>query len=242
VTDAGAGAVVAPALSIFNGVPKTAVMTPPPAQKAHARRVFRALTKLYPDAHCALDHGSPLELLIATILSAQCTDARVNLVTPTLFKRYRDAKAFATADLRELESYIQSTGFFRAKAKNIQACCRKLVDDYGGEVPSTLDELVTLPGVGRKTANVVLGDCFGVPGVTVDTHVGRLSRRLGLTTHTDPVRVEQDIMALLPAKDWVMLNHRMITHGRRVCFARKPDCENCGLNKMCPQIGVELKR
>jgi endonuclease-3 len=216
-------------------------MTPTPADRAHARRVFRALTKLYPDAHCALDHVTPLELLIATILSAQCTDARVNLVTPALFARYRDAKAYATSDLRELESLIQSTGFFRAKAKNIQACCQRIVNEHGGNVPGTLDELVQLPGVGRKTANVVLGDAFGVPGITVDTHVGRLSRRLGLTTNTDPVKVEQDIMRLLPAKDWVMFNHRMITHGRRVCFARKPDCENCALAKICPKIGVELK-
>jgi endonuclease-3 len=214
-------------------------MTPIAAQRAHARRVFRILTKLYPDAHCALDHRTPLELLIATILSAQCTDARVNMVTPALFARYRDAKAYATADLRELEKAIQSTGFFRAKAKNIQACCRELVEKHGGEVPDTLDEMVKLPGVGRKTANVVLGDCFGVPGITVDTHVNRLSRRLGLTIHTDPVKVEQDIMRLLPPKDWVLFNHRMITHGRQVCYARKPDCEHCGLAKICPKIGVE---
>jgi endonuclease-3 len=212
-----------------------------PTQKAHARNVFRALTKLYPDARCALDHGSALELLIATILSAQCTDARVNMVTPALFARYPNSPAYATADLGELESYIQSTGFFRAKAKNIQSCCKKLVDEYGGEVPDNLEALVKLPGVGRKTANVVLGDCFDVPGITVDTHVGRLSRRLGLTTHTDPAKVEQDIMQLLPAKHWVMFNHRMITHGRQVCFARKPDCQHCALAKICPKIGVELK-
>jgi endonuclease-3 len=213
-------------------------MTPTPAQMAHARRVFRSLTKLYPDARCALDHRSALELLIATILSAQCTDVRVNMVTPALFARYPTAKAYAAADLRELESYIQSTGFFRSKAKNIQACCRQLVDEHGGEVPDTLEALVKLPGVGRKTANVVLGDCFGVPGITVDTHVGRLSRRLGLTSHTDPAKVEQDIMQLLPAKDWVMFNHRMIAHGRQVCFARKPNCEHCALAKICPKIGV----
>lgn len=218
---------------------RTAAMTP--AQKAHARRVFRALTKLYPDARCALDHGSALELLIATILSAQCTDARVNMVTPALFARYPSAKAFANADLGELEAIIQSTGFFRTKAKNIQACCRQLLAQYGRKVPDNLEALVTLPGVGRKTANVVLGDCFGVPGITVDTHVGRLSRRLGLTMHTDPAKVEQDIMQLLPPKDWVMFNHRTITHGRQVCFARKPDCEHCGLAKICPKIGVELK-
>jgi endonuclease-3 len=215
-------------------------MTPTPAERAHARRVFRALTKLYPDACCALEHRTPLELLIATILSAQCTDARVNMVTPALFARYRDAKAYATADRRELESLIQSTGFFRSKAKNIQASCLQMVENHGGNVPDTLDELVKLPGVGRKTANVVLGDAFGVPGITVDTHVGRLSRRLGLTKHADPVKVEQDIMRLLPAKDWVMFNHRMITHGRRVCFARKPDCEHCALAEICPKIGVGL--
>jgi endonuclease-3 len=213
-------------------------MNPTAADRAHARRVFRALTKLYPDARCALDHRTPLELLVATILSAQCTDARVNMVTPALFARFRTAKAYATADARELEEYIQSTGFYRAKAKNIQACCRLLVERHGGRVPGTLEELVNLPGVGRKTANVVLGDAFGVPGITVDTHVGRLSRRLGLTTHTDPVKVEQDIMRLLPPKDWVMFNHRMITHGRQVCHARKPDCENCALAKLCPRVGV----
>lgn len=236
VTDPATENLSAPAHSGYNRV-----MPPTPAERAHARRVFRALTKLYPDAHCALDHRTPLELLIATILSAQCTDARVNMVTPALFARYRDARAYATADLRELETLIQSTGFFRSKAKNIQACCRDIVETHGGQVPGTLDELVKLAGVGRKTANVVLGDAFGVPGITVDTHVGRLSRRLGLTKHTDPVKVEQDVMRLLPAKDWVMFNHRMITHGRQVCFARKPDCERCGLAKICPKIGVELK-
>jgi endonuclease-3 len=216
-------------------------MKPSPAQKAQARRVFRGLTKLYPDARCALAHGNALQLLIATILSAQCTDARVNMVTPNLFRRYPDADAFATADLHELESLIQSTGFFRTKAKNIRACCRAIVDEYAGKVPGTLDDLVKLPGVGRKTANVVLGDCFGVPGITVDTHVRRLSRRLGLTSHADPVKIEQDIMRLLPANDWVMFNHRMITHGRQVCYARKPDCEKCGLNKICPKIGVDIE-
>jgi endonuclease III len=211
------------------------------AQKAHARRVFRALTRLYPDARCALDHGTALELLIATILSAQCTDARVNMVTPALFRRYPDAKSYAGANLAELEKSIQSTGFFRAKAKNIQACCRQLVEEHAGEVPDNLEALVALPGVGRKTANVVLGDCFNVPGITVDTHVGRLSRRLGLTLHTDPIKVEHDIMQLLPAKDWVMFNHRTIMHGRQVCFARKPDCQHCALATICPKIGVGLK-
>ena len=214
-------------------------MTAPPPTRAHALRVFRALSKLYPDARCALNHSSPLELLIATILSAQCTDVRVNMVTPTLFKRYPTAADYANADPRELEKLIQSTGFFRAKAKSIQECCRRIVQEHGGEVPDTLEELVGLPGVGRKTANVVLGDAFGVPGITVDTHVGRLSRRLGLTTHTDPAKVEQDLMKLLPKKDWVMFNHRTIYHGRQVCFARKPACDKCTLAKICPKVGVE---
>src|SRR5207253_3236220 len=183
-------------------------------------QLIDAFPQVYPGARCELDFRNPLELLVATILSAQCTDVRVNMVTPALFARYRSARAYA-ADVRELEALIQSTGFYRAKAKNIQACCRLLVERHGGRVPATLAELTRLPGVGRKTANVVLGECFGVPGITVDTHVGRLSRRLGLTVHDDPAKVEQDLMALLPAKDWVMFNHRTIYHGRQVCYARK---------------------
>jgi len=198
----------------------------------------RKLAQLYPDAHCALHHQSPLQLLVATILSAQCTDARVNLVTPALFARYGDAQAFATADRAELESYIQSTGFFRNKARSIIACCQALVERHGGEVPATMEELVPLAGVGRKTANVILGSAFGVPGITVDTHVGRLSRRLGLTTHADPAKVERDLMELIPKKDWTMFSHRLIFHGRQVCHARKPDCAGCGLAKLCPKAGV----
>jgi endonuclease-3 len=209
------------------------------AQRAYTKRVYRALAKLYPEARCALNYSTPLELLIATILSAQCTDVRVNMVTPALFCRYRNAKAFADAELVELEEFIQSTGFFKAKAKNIKACCRLLVDRYGGDVPETLDDLVQLPGVGRKTANVVLGNCFSIPGITVDTHVGRLSRRLGLTVNTDPEKVEQDLMRLLPEKDWVMFSHRTIFHGRQVCHARRPDCANCSLARFCPKVGVE---
>lgn len=196
------------------------------------------MAKEYPDAHCALDFRSPLELLVATILSAQCTDVRVNLVTPALFARFRNAQAFADADLPELESLIQSTGFFRAKAKSIQACAWKIVEEFGGEVPRTLDELVQFPGIGRKTANVILGNCFEVPGITVDTHVGRLSRRLALTVHTDPVKVEHDLMKLIPQKDWTMFSHRMIFHGRQVCHARKPNCDQCVLADVCPKIGV----
>jgi endonuclease-3 len=213
-------------------------MKTPDPLKARARRIVRKLAQLYPDARCALHHQSPLQLLVATILSAQCTDARVNLVTPVLFARYRDAQAFATADRTELESYIQSTGFFRNKARSIIACCQALVERHGGEVPATMEELVPLAGVGRKTANVILGSAFGVPGITVDTHVGRLSRRLGLTTHTDPAKVERDLMELIAKKDWTMFSHRLIFHGRQVCHARKPDCAGCGLAKLCPKAGV----
>jgi endonuclease-3 len=193
---------------------------------------------MYPDAHCALDFRSPLELLVATILSAQCTDVRVNLVTPALFARYRTAKAYADADPRELETMIQSTGFFRAKTKSIQGTCRRLVEEHGGEVPHTLEELVDLPGIGRKTANVILGNCFDVPGITVDTHVGRLSRRLALTVNNDPVKVEHDLMEIIPKKVWTMFSHRMIFHGRQICFARKPACDRCALSEVCPKVGV----
>jgi endonuclease-3 len=205
---------------------------------ARARKVVRLLAKLYPDAHCALHFANPLQLLIATILSAQCTDKRVNMVTPALFRKYPDAAAFATAESAELEQAIASTGFFRNKARNIIACCRRIMEQHAGQVPGTLDELVELPGVGRKTANVILGEAFDVPGITVDTHVGRLSRRLGLTVHTDPVKVEQDLMRVIPKKEWTMFSHRMIFHGRQVCFARKPNCPGCGLAALCPRIGV----
>ena len=213
--------------------------TVPPDLKSHARRVVRALGKLYPDAKCSLDYRSPLELLVATMLSAQCTDERVNKVTPALFSRYPDAAAYASANPKELEELIQSTGFFRNKAANIIACCRALVERHGGRVPETLDELVSLAGVGRKTANVVLGNVFGVPGMVVDTHVQRLSFRLGLTRETAPEKIEQDLMRIVAPKEWVVLGHRMIQHGRLVCKARNPDCETCGLAKICPKIGVE---
>lgn len=203
-----------------------------------AVQVRKALAKLYPDAHCALHHEGPLQLLIATILSAQCTDARVNMVTPALFKRYPTAKDFAGADSKELESMIQSTGFFRNKAKNIKACCKAIVDNHGGDVPGKLEDLVVLPGIGRKTANVVLGNAFDVPGITVDTHVHRLSQRLGLTKKDDPVKIELDLMELIPKKEWTDFSHRMIFHGRQVCFARKPACSKCVMNKFCPKIGV----
>jgi endonuclease-3 len=212
------------------------------AVKTRARKIVRLLTKLYPDAQCALHHENPLQLLIATILSAQCTDVRVNLVTPALFRRFPDSRAFATADSTELETAIQSTGFFRNKAWNIIACCRQLVEQHGGQVPNTMEELVKLPGVGRKTANVILGAAFGVPGITVDTHVLRLSKRMGLTRETNPEKVERDLMKLMPPKEWTMFSHRMIFHGRQVCFARKPNCAGCLLSPVCPKIGVDVKK
>jgi endonuclease-3 len=207
--------------------------------RTRAGRIVRKLAQLYPDAHCALHHQDPLQLLVATILSAQCTDERVNRVTPALFARYPDAKAFATAEQAELEKMIQSTGFFRNKAANIIACCRKLVEFYAGEVPRTMEGLVPLPGIGRKTANVILGNCFNVPGIPVDTHVRRLSQRMGLSEHDDPEKIERDLMALIPRKEWTMFGHRMIFHGRQVCHARKPQCEQCQLATLCPRRGVE---
>jgi len=213
-------------------------MKQPNSLRDLARRIVRRLVRDYPDAHCALHHDNPLQLLIATILSAQCTDARVNLVTPDLFKKYPDARAFAKADTHQLERAIQSTGFFRNKARNILACCRRLVEEHCGKVPRTMEELVQLDGVGRKTANVILGNAYGVPGIPVDTHVGRLSRRMGLTLHTDPVKVERELMELIPAKEWTDFGHRMIFHGRQVCHARKPACDGCGLRDLCPRVNV----
>ena len=197
------------------------------------------MAQLYPDAHCALHYANPLQLLIATMLSAQCTDERVNRVTPALFARYPNARAFAEADQDELEKMIQSTGFFRNKAKNIIACCRQLQELHGGEVPRMMEELVPLPGVGRKTANVLLGNAFDVPGIPVDTHVGRLSQRMGLSEYTDPVKIERDLMALIPRKQWTMFAHRMIFHGRQACHARKPLCSKCQLAALCPRRGVD---
>ena len=214
-------------------------MKPSKPLRTRAGQIVRKLALLYPDAHCALHYANPLQLLVATILSAQCTDERVNRVTPALFARYPDALAFAEADQAELEKMIQSTGFFRNKAKNIIACCRQLVELHDGEVPRTMEELVPLPGVGRKTANVILGNAFDVPGIAVDTHVGRLSQRMGLSDKTDPEKIERDLMALLPRKEWTMFTHRMIFHGRQVCHARKPQCEECQLAALCPRQGVD---
>jgi len=207
--------------------------------RKRAGQVVRALKADYPDAECALVHDDPLQLLIATILSAQCTDQRVNLVTKDLFCKYRSAADYAAVPVKELEKDIQSTGFFRNKAKSIQAACRAIDEQYNGQVPQDLDALVELPGVGRKTANVVLGTAFGIAtGVVVDTHVGRISRRLGLTKEKDAVKVERDLMQLLPKKQWIDFSHRMIHHGRQVCDARKPKCDACRMRRFCPQIGV----
>jgi endonuclease-3 len=202
--------------------------------RARAGRIVRKLAKLYPDAPCALNYANPLQLLIATILAAQCTDERVNRITPALFARYSDAHAFAAAKQRDVEKLIQSVSFFRNKAKNIIACCGKLVELHEGEVPRTMEELVPLPGVGRKTANVVLGNAFDVPGIPVDTHVGRLSQRLALSIHDDPVKIERDLMELIPRQQWTMFANRMIYHGRQVCHSRKPQCDECKLVSLCP--------
>ena len=200
-----------------------------------ARTILARLKREYPDARCALDHGSPYQLLVATILSAQCTDARVNLVTPAFFARYPSPFELAQADPAEVEELIRSTGFFRNKARSLLGMARALVAEYAGEVPRTMDELRVLPGVGRKTANVVLGNAFGTnEGVTVDTHVARLSQRLGLTRHADPVKIEQDLMPLFPRRDWALLSHLLIFHGRRVCVARRPRCGACVLADVCP--------
>src|ERR1017187_5847635 len=212
------------------------------AKKERAQKICAALQRTYPNAHCELNYSDPLQLLVATILSAQCTDKRVNLVTAELFKKYRTAKDFADAPLAEIEEAIKSTGFFRNKAKNIKACCTALVEKFGGEVPRTMNELHALAGVGRKTANVVLGNAFDINvGVVVDTHVTRLSNRLGLAKGTDAVKLEQNLMRLVPQEDWTLISHWLIWHGRRRCAARKPDCANCEIQKLCPQIGVKEK-
>jgi endonuclease-3 len=198
----------------------------------------RELAVLYPDVHTELNFKTPLEMLVATILSAQTTDKQVNLVTPTLFARYPTAADYASADRPELEKIIQSTGFYRAKANSLIGLGQALCDRYGGEVPPRLKDLVTLPGVGRKTANVVLGNAFGIPGITVDTHFGRLARRFGWTTETDPVKVEAEVATLIPRKEWTDLSQRMIWHGRRVCHARRPACGACGVARLCPSYGI----
>jgi endonuclease III len=213
----------------------------PPSRTAlvrRARRINRELAALYPDAHCELNFATPLELLVATILSAQTTDKRVNMVTPVLFARYKSAADYAAADREDMEKIIISTGFFRNKTTSLITLGQALCDRFGGEVPGKLKDLVTLPGVGRKTANVVLGNAFGVPGITVDTHFGRLARRFGWTAMTDPDKVEQEVGSLFPKSEWTMLSHRLIWHGRRVCHSRRPACGACGVAKLCPSYGI----
>ena len=215
------------------GVPES-----PLALTRRARRMYRELSVFYPNAHCELDFETPLQLLVATILSAQTTDVGVNKVTPVLFARYPDAAALAAADRAELEELIRSTGFFRAKSQSLLGLGAALVEWYAGQVPGTLAELVTLPGVGRKTANVVLGNAFGVPGITVDTHVGRLARRFGWTDEEDPVKVERAVGDLFPHRDWTQLSHVLIFHGRRICHAKRPACGGCPVARQCPSYGI----
>jgi endonuclease-3 len=223
--------------SIAAARPTTPTGESPIALVRRARRINRELAALYPDAHCELDFSSPLELLVATILSAQTTDKRVNEVTPKVFARHRTAADYAAADRAELEDMIRSTGFFRAKTNSLINLGCALCERFDGEVPANLDDLVTLPGVGRKTANVVLGNAFGIPGLTVDTHFGRLARRFGWTTNHDPVKVEQDVAALVPKREWTMLSHRLIWHGRRICHSRRPACGACPVARLCPSYG-----
>jgi endonuclease III len=214
-------------------------MTADPAKKKQAAKVVRGLRRDYADAECALVHDSPFQLLVATVLSAQCTDVRVNIVTKELFAKYPTAEDLAAVPLKKIEKLVQSTGFFRNKAKNIKALSQRLAEEYDGEVPQDLETLITLPGVGRKTANVVLGTAFGIPtGVVVDTHVGRISKRLGLTEGRDAIKIERELIELLPRKQWIDYSHRMIHHGRQVCKARRPMCDECGFRKICPRIGV----
>jgi endonuclease-3 len=208
------------------------------AKAARVKKIIAGLRKTYPDARCELNYSTPLDLLVATILSAQCTDKRVNIVTAALFKKYRSPADYANADLAQLEREIKTTGFYRNKARNIQACCRSLTERHHGQVPRTMEELVELGGVGRKTANVLLGNAFGLNvGIVVDTHVTRLSQRLGLTGETDPAKIEQALMRLVPREQWALFSHWLIWHGRRRCFARKPDCGNCEIRKLCPSAG-----
>lgn len=203
-----------------------------------AAAVCKILARTYPDAHCELDYNNPLELLIATILSAQCTDKRVNIVTKELFRVCRSAEDYVALPQEQLEDFIKTAGFYRSKAKNIKACCKDLVEKHGGEVPRTMEALTALAGVGRKTANVVLGNAFDINvGVVVDTHVQRLTARLGLTKNTDPVKIEQDLVKLIPQDQWTLFSHWLIWHGRRRCFARKPDCPACELKEICPSAG-----
>jgi endonuclease-3 len=224
---------------------KSKKKTPPKKRKKvnktkaaeRVKNIFPILKKTYPQAKIALKYVNPLELLIATILSAQCTDVRVNMVTKDLFKKYKSPWDWANADIKQIESDIRSTGFFRNKAANIKGACAKVIEEFNGKIPGTMEKLLTLPGVGRKTANVVLGNAFGIPGVVCDTHVIRLSRRLGLSDNADPVKLEFDLAEIVPKKNWLLFSDLLIFHGRNICKARKPDCENCQISKYCPAAG-----
>jgi endonuclease-3 len=206
--------------------------------RTQARAIYRILVKTYPEIRCELDFKNPLELIVATVLSAQCTDKRVNTITPAVFKKYKTAKAYAEANIHELEELVFQAGFYRAKARHIKGIGIKLLTEFDGKVPNTLEELITLPGVGRKTANVVLGHAFDIPGITVDTHFGRLSRRFGWTKDMDPVKVERTVGELIPQPEWTNLSQRMIWHGRRICHSRKPACGACPVAKLCPSVGI----
>ena len=211
-------------------------------KKAYALKILTILKRTYPRAKCSLDYKNPLQLLVATILSAQCTDKRVNMTTPKLFARYRTAADFADCDITELQSLIRSTGFYRNKAKNIKGACRMIVDEFGGKVPDTMEDILRLPGVARKTANIVLGNAYGViEGVPVDTHAIRISYLLGFTRERNPVKIERDLMALIPRKDWLHLSNLFVHHGRAICIARRPACSRCPLNKLCPKVGLKKK-
>jgi endonuclease-3 len=207
-------------------------------KKVRAAKMYRVLTKSYPNIRCELDFNNPFQLLVATVLSAQCTDKRVNQTTPALFKKYNSIRKMARADIGDIEKLVKSTGFFRAKAKSIKLLSEKIMNDFDGQVPERLEDLITLPGVGRKTANVVLGHAFNTPGITVDTHFGRLSRRFGWSKSNDPVKVEFEVGDLIPQKEWTNLSQRLIWHGRRVCHSRKPACGACSLSKLCPSFGI----
>lgn len=209
--------------------------------KVNINKIMEVFDETYPEAQCSLDYADALQLLVATQLSAQCTDERVNQVSVPLFKRYRTAKDFAEADINELQELIRSTGFYRNKAKNIIGCCRMLVEKYNGQIPREMDKLLELPGVGRKTANLVLGDAFGIPGVVVDTHARRLSNRIGLTENEDPEKIEYDLMKVVPKEKWSRFSHQLVLHGRAVCSARKPDCLSCGIREYCKTGIKELK-
>ena len=210
-------------------------------RQEQALLILDKLEEIYPDVKCSLNYTTPLEMLIATQLSAQCTDARVNIVTETLFKKYRSAEDFANADYEELCNDIKSAGFYRNKAKNMIACCQRILEVYNGEVPDTMEDLLTLAGTGRKTANLVLGDIFGKPAYVVDTHCIRLTNRMGLTTNTDPVKIEMDLRKIIPPEKSLHFCHQLVAHGRAVCSARKPDCDGCHLNEVCKKVGIEKK-